>query len=213
MTTLDLTGLREDYKQQSLNETDILADPIAQFERWFSHAIASKVPEPNAMTLATVSAEGQPRARIVLLKALESGGFSFFTNYNSQKGKDLAQEPRAALLFCWLELERQVRIEGIVKKVSEAESDKYFAVRPALSRLGAWASEQSHVIKNRQVLEASMAKYQAQYGENAPRPEHWGGYVMTPHTMEFWQGRRSRLHDRLRYTRAADQWRIERLAP
>ncbi len=213
MSTLDLASLREDYKQQSLNESDLLADPIAQFERWFSQALASKVPEPNAMTLATVGAQGQPSARIVLLKGLESGGFSFFTNYNSQKGQDLAHEPRAAMLFCWLELERQVRIEGVVKKVSAAESDKYFSVRPALSRLGAWASAQSSVIANREVLEKSMAQYQAHYGDKAPRPEHWGGYVLRPTTMEFWQGRRSRLHDRLRYTRQQEQWQIDRLAP
>jgi pyridoxamine 5'-phosphate oxidase len=213
MTTLDLASLREDYKQQSLNETDLLTDPMAQFEHWFKQAVSSKVPEPNAMTLATVSADGQPTARIVLLKGLESGGFSFFTNYNSQKGQDLAREPRAALVFCWLELERQVRIEGVVKKVSAAESDKYFAVRPALSRLGAWASAQSSVIESRQVLEQSMAQFQAQYGNNAPRPEHWGGYLLIPNKMEFWQGRRSRLHDRLRYTRDSEQWRVDRLAP
>ncbi len=213
MTSLDLAGLREDYKKQSLNETDLLADPVAQFKHWFAQALAAKVPEPNAMTLATVGRDGQPSARIVLLKGLESDGFSFFTNYSSKKGEDLAHEPRAALLFCWLELERQVRIEGVVKKVSAAESDQYFSVRPALSRLGAWASPQSQVIPNRKVLEDSMEEFKARYGEQAPRPDHWGGYVLSPNTFEFWQGRRSRLHDRLRYGRSGHIWQVERLAP
>jgi pyridoxamine 5'-phosphate oxidase len=213
MTSLDLAGLREDYKKQSLNETDLLSDPHAQFKQWFSQAIEAKLPEPNAMTLATVGRNGQPSARIVLLKGLEPEGFSFFTNYASKKAEDLTHEPRAAMLFCWLELERQVRIEGVVKKVSEAESDQYFAVRPALSRLGAWASPQSRVIPNRKSLEDSMDEFKVRYGEQAPRPEHWGGYVLTPNTFEFWQGRRSRLHDRLRYTRSDQQWQVDRLAP
>lgn len=210
----DLTALRKQYSLGSLDETDVERDPIRQFERWFDHALAAQLPEPNAMTLATVGADGQPSARIVLIKGVDERGFVFFTNYTSRKGRELAHNPRASLLFHWVELERQVRIEGTVSQTSAAESDAYFASRPADSRLGAWASEQSSVIAARAVIEEREARFAAQFGAAAPRPPHWGGYRLAPHTMEFWQGRPSRLHDRLQYRLAPDTgWSIVRLAP
>ncbi|MBY4948834.1 pyridoxamine 5'-phosphate oxidase [Cupriavidus respiraculi] len=209
-----LADLRRSYVLGSLNEADVAADPITQFERWFDEALNAKLPEPNAMTLATVDAAGQPSARIVLLKGIDARGFTFFTNYESRKGADIAANPRAALLFHWVQLERQARIEGVVEKVSDAESDAYYASRPLGSRLGAWASEQSREVANRAVLEQREAEFREKFGEAPPRPAHWGGYRVVPTWIEFWQGRPSRLHDRIGYRREADgNWRIVRLSP
>lgn len=209
-----LADLRRSYVLYSLDESDVAPDPIQQFQRWFDEALTAKMPEPNAMTLATVDAEGQPSARIVLLKGLDANGFTFFTNYESRKGIDLAANPRAALLFHWMQLERQVRIEGIVEKVADNESDMYYASRPLGSRLGAWASEQSRAVAGRHVLEEREAEYRARFGENPPRPSHWGGYRLVPKSMEFWQGRPSRLHDRISYRQEPDgRWQIVRLSP
>lgn len=209
-----LADLRRSYVLGSLNEADVAPDPITQFERWFDEALNAKLPEPNAMTLATVDAAGQPSARIVLLKGIDARGFTFFTNYESRKGIDIAANPRAALLFHWVQLERQARIEGIVEKVSDDESDAYYASRPLGSRLGAWASEQSREVADRSVLEEREAAFRARFGESPPRPAHWGGYRVVPTWIEFWQGRPSRLHDRIGYRREADgNWRIVRLSP
>ncbi len=209
-----LAGLRKDYSQSSLMETDVLADPLAQFGKWFDEALKAEVNEPNAMTLATASADGRPSSRIVLIKQFDQRGFSFFTNYDSDKGKQLAQNPHAALQFFWPELERQVRIEGTVEKTSAAESDEYFSVRPLKSRLSAIASKQSSTIASRDELEANFEAVAAAAGEHPPRPAHWGGYRLKPERIEFWQGRRSRFHDRIVFTRQADGgWRIERLQP
>ncbi|WP_454722324.1 MULTISPECIES: pyridoxamine 5'-phosphate oxidase [Cupriavidus] len=209
-----LADLRRTYVLGSLSESDVAPDPISQFQRWFDEAINAKLPEPNAMTLATVDADGQPSARIVLLKGMDAGGFTFFTNYESRKGLDMAGNPRAALLFHWVQLERQVRVEGTVEKVSEAESDTYYASRPLGSRLGAWASEQSREVADRTVLEQREADFRAKFGDNPPRPAHWGGYRLVPTRIEFWQGRPSRLHDRIAYRLQADgAWQIVRLSP
>ncbi|MBU9605894.1 pyridoxamine 5'-phosphate oxidase [Burkholderia multivorans] len=214
MTTL--ADLRINYSRASLDEADAAPDPFAQFDRWFNEALAAKLPEPNTMTLATVGADGRPSARIVLVKGVDERGFVFFTNYESRKGRDLAAHPYAALLFYWIELERQVRIEGRVEKTSAEESDRYFASRPVGSRIGAWASEQSAVIDSRATLEAREKAFRERYGDDPPRPPHWGGYRVVPDTLEFWQGRPSRLHDRLVYTRdaaAPHGWTISRLSP
>ncbi|MCA7956619.1 pyridoxamine 5'-phosphate oxidase [Burkholderia multivorans] len=214
MTTL--ADLRINYSRASLDEADAAPDPFAQFDRWFNEALAAKLPEPNTMTLATVGADGRPSARIVLVKGVDERGFVFFTNYESRKGRDLAAHPYAALLFYWIELERQVRIEGRVEKTSADESDRYFASRPVGSRIGAWASEQSAVIDSRATLEARETAFSERYGDDPPRPPHWGGYRVVPDTLEFWQGRPSRLHDRLVYTRdaaAPHGWTISRLSP
>lgn len=209
-----IAHIRKDYKLRSLLESDVLPNPVDQFAAWWHEAELSKVDEINAMTLATATADGRPSARIVLLKGFTAEGFIFFTNYESKKGKELAQNPHAALVFFWKELERQVRIEGSVIKASEAESDQYFLSRPAGSRIGAWASPQSSVIPNRQVLEEKVQKLTEQYSEaNTPRPPHWGGYLVKPEKIEFWQGRASRLHDRIVYSLYEGKWRIERLAP
>jgi pyridoxamine 5'-phosphate oxidase len=209
-----LAELRKNYSLGSLDEADIDRDPIRQFEKWFAQAVDARLPEPNAMTLATVDARGYPAARIVLIKGVDERGFVFFTNYESRKGEELAVNPRASLLFHWVELERQVRIEGRIDKTDAAESDAYYASRPLASRIGAWASAQSQVIESRAVLEAREAEIRAQYGEHPPRPPFWGGYRLQPDAIEFWQGRPSRLHDRLRFVRGADDaWRIERLSP
>lgn len=209
-----LAELRRTYVLGSLSESDVAPDPISQFQRWFDEAIHAKLPEPNAMTLATVDADGQPSARIVLLKGMDATGFTFFTNYESRKGLDLAANPRAALLFHWVQLERQVRVEGRVEKVTDAESDDYYASRPLGSRLGAWASEQSREVADRTVLEQREADFRAKFGDNPPRPAHWGGYRVVPTRIEFWQGRPSRLHDRIAYRLQADgAWQIVRLSP
>jgi len=210
----DLRHLRSDYRHAALDEHDVDRDPFRQFARWFEAAMAAKVPEPNAMTLATVDAEGRPAARIVLLKEVDSRGFTFYTNYESRKGRELAARPQAALLFFWPDLERQVRIEGAVEKVDPATADTYFRVRPKLSRIGAWASPQSEPLADRAALEARFAEAGQRFpDEDVPRPPHWGGYRLLPEAFEFWQGRTSRLHDRIVYTREHGHWRIGRLAP
>lgn len=196
-----------------LAEADALADPLLQFERWFKDALAAQLPLANAMTLATVSPEGAPDARVVLLKGVEGGGFVFYTNYQSRKGRQLASRPEACLVFLWTQLERQVRIEGKVEKVPERDSEAYFASRPVGARLSACASAQSEVVAGRASLEEEVNKIKATHGDNPPRPAHWGGYRVIPARIEFWQGRENRLHDRLLYTFARNVWKIERLAP
>jgi pyridoxamine 5'-phosphate oxidase len=211
-----IADLRRDYAQSALDITDVVADPIEQFTAWFAHAQAAALLEPNAMTLATVDAGGLPDARIVLLKGVDARGFTFFTDYRSQKGRDLESQPHAALVFLWAELERQVRIRGTVRRVSPDESATYYHSRPRGSRIGAWVSEQSSVITDRAVLDAKLRDVEAQYAPDLspPLPPHWGGYRVTPTQIEFWQGRSSRLHDRIRYRRAADlSWMLERLSP
>ncbi len=209
----DLADLRKSYERAELDESASLADPLAQFELWLQQAITGELPEPNAMTLATVGTDGRPSTRVVLIKGCDARGIVWFTNYHSRKGRELAEHPQAALQFHWVELERVVRIEGQVEKVDAAESDAYFASRPLDSRIGAWASPQSEVIPSRSVLVTNAAKYGAQYLLNPPRPPHWGGYRLVPDRWEFWQGRRSRLHDRLRYRLEEQRWIRERLAP
>jgi len=209
----DLAALRKSYELAELDEEASAAEPMQQFERWLAEAIAAQVPEPNAMTLATVGADGRPSTRIVLIKGCDARGIAWYTNYQSRKGRELEIHPFAALQFHWVELERVVRVEGTVEKVSDAESDAYFASRPLDSRIGAWASPQSEVIASRATLLANAARYGAQFMLKPPRPPHWGGYRLLPATWEFWQGRKSRLHDRLRYRCEAGAWLRERLAP
>jgi len=209
-----LADLRLNYTRHQLAETDVDPDPLKQFHDWFGEAVQAEVLEPNAMTLATVTPTGAPSARMVLLKGLDDRGFVFYTNYDSRKGQELAETPQAALVFWWAELERQVRIEGRVERVSNEEADAYFHSRPLDSRLGAWVSEQSRVIASREVLEQRFQDLQQQYQDQPiPRPPHWGGFRVVPQLIEFWQGRPNRLHDRLRYCRDEEHWRIERLAP
>ena len=209
----NLSGERKSYERDALEEAQAALDPLRQFATWMDEAFAAKVPEPNAMTLATVGADGRPSTRIVLIKGFDARGITWFTNYDSRKGQDLAVHPFGALQFHWVELERVVRIEGSVERVDDAESDAYFASRPLDSRIGAWASPQSRVIESRGVLVANAAKYAARFLLNPPRPPHWGGYRLRPEAWEFWQGRKSRLHDRLRYRLADGNWTRERLAP
>jgi pyridoxamine 5'-phosphate oxidase len=214
LTAEQLAALRQDYSERGLRRSELSADPIEQFQRWLTEALRAEILEPNGMVLGTVDASGQPWTRTVLLKVCDARGFSFFTNYLGNKGQHLVAEPRAALTFWWGALERQVNITGKVEKTSREESDAYFANRPIASRLGAWASQQSSVLPDREALEKSFAEVRERYpGENIPCPGHWGGYRLVPDTIEFWQGRRSRLHDRFRYTRDGEMWRIERLAP
>lgn len=211
----DIASIRKDYTQQTLSEKDVYSNPFNQFTQWWKEAVASDIEEVNAMTLATASADGIPSARIVLLKGYDENGFVFYTNYDSYKAQQLAENPRAALLFFWKELERQVRITGIIEKVSAAESDEYFASRPQGSQIGAWCSPQSHVIENREWLEKKVEAMTAKFdGASILRPQNWGGYRVKPVTVEFWQGRSSRLHDRIQYTLGENgDWSIERLAP
>jgi pyridoxamine 5'-phosphate oxidase len=208
-----IAQLRKNYTFGQLSETEVPPNPLSLFQVWFDQAVKAECPEPNSMTLATADTAGNPSARIVLLKGADQAGFTFFTNYESQKGKDLAVRPHAALLFHWHELERQVRIKGIVERVSPAESDEYFHSRPAASRIGAWASPQSAEIPNREFLEEAEKRFAADFGDKPPRPEHWGGYRLHPTEIEFWQGRPSRLHDRIHYQLEGAHWRIARLAP
>ena len=210
-----IADIRKDYKLQSLSENEVDADPIVQFRKWWDEAIAAQIEEVNAMTLATASAEGIPSARIVLLKDLSEKGFTFFTNYDSFKGRQLEENPRAYLVFFWKELERQVRVTGVIEKISGEESDAYFSSRPEKSRVAAWASPQSKVIENRQWLEEQNEYYRTHFQDQLiERPPHWGGYRVTPLGIEFWQGRRSRLHDRIQYLLQQNgDWKRERLAP
>jgi pyridoxamine 5'-phosphate oxidase len=212
-TAAQIAELRKSYERAELSEEASHADPLQQFDQWLTQAIAAQVPEPNAMTLATVGSDLRPSARIVLIKGYDARGIVWYTNYDSRKGRELAGNPYAALQFHWVELERTVRIEGRVEQTSAQESDAYFASRPLDSRIGAWASPQSQVIPSRSVLVANAAKYSAQFLLQPPRPPHWGGYRLVPDAWQFWQGRKSRLHDRLRYRLADGAWVRERLAP
>ncbi|MFV0330297.1 MAG: pyridoxamine 5'-phosphate oxidase [Dysgonomonas sp.] len=210
----DLFDIRRDFTLKTFDERDILSNPVEMFEQWFNEAIASEALEPNAMNLATATPEGHPSSRIVLLKQIKPEGFVFFTNYDSKKGQQLAVNKHCALNFVWHELERQVRIEGIVEKISEPDSDSYFEVRPAKSKLGAWASPQSKIIPNRVYLEKLMLDFESRFAnKEILRPKNWGGYIVKPHLFEFWQGRSNRLHDRIQYLLKENNWIIERLAP
>ena len=206
--------LREEYTRAGLRESEANPNPMEQFRGWFGEALAADLHEPNAMTLATATPDGRPSARVVLLKGFDERGFVFYTNYEGRKSRELEANPRAALLFYWGELERQVRVEGRVSRVPDRESDAYFAGRPRGSQLGAWASEQSRPVRDRGALERRLRELEGEYeGREVPRPAFWGGYRVVPETMEFWQGRENRLHDRLRYRRAEGGWKIERLQP
>lgn len=210
-----IADIRKDYRLKNFSEADAAADAIQQFTAWWNDAIASEIDEVNALTLATATRDGKPSARIVLLKGYDENGFVFFTNYKSNKGEELAQNPQACMVFFWKELERQVKIEGLIEKVSEKESDEYYFSRPVGSQVGAWCSPQSSVISGRNVIEENVKKYEARFASTPiTRPAHWGGYRLKPQLVEFWQGRPSRLHDRLQYTlEVSGSWKIERLAP
>ncbi|MGB5079337.1 MAG: pyridoxamine 5'-phosphate oxidase [Burkholderiales bacterium] len=210
---MDLAALRQEYMRAGLHERDLARDPFEQFGLWFDEALRSGIVLPNAMTLATAAMSGCPSARTVLLKGYDARGFVFYTNYRSRKGRDLAENPRAMLLFCWKELERQIGLEGSVAQVSAAESDEYFASRPLGSRLSAIVSPQSEPVASREALETGLEKAAKRWRDSPPRPAQWGGYRLAPDRFEFWQGRRDRLHDRLCYRFAADAWKVERLGP
>ena len=211
---LYINTLRHDFSSQTLDEKDVNADPIMQFEKWFKEAVDSKVHEPNAMTVCTATKEGKPSARILLLRNFNESGFVFYTNYTSRKGTEIMENPNCALLFFWPELERQVRIEGVLTKQTSDESDIYFNTRPRTSKLGAWTSAQSKVIDNRKVLDEEYDLLSKKYpDETVPRPPHWGGYILKPSTIEFWQGRPSRLHDPILFVQENNKWKIQRLAP
>ena len=211
---MSIADLRREFARARLDERDADPDPIAQFAKWFGEAQRAELPEPNAMTLATATPDGVPSARIVLLKRADARGFTFFTDYRSRKGQELEANPHAALVFHWGELERQVRLTGRVSRLPRAESEAYFRTRPRESRLGAWSSHQSAVLPGRDALEAKLREAEARYpGEDVPTPPYWGGFVLAPDTLEFWQGRAGRLHDRVRYRRDGGAWRIERLSP
>lgn len=213
-TPHDLAQMRKSYEQAELDESHVLPQPMAQFHHWFDEAVRAKAQEPNAMTLATVDGRGRPSTRVLLLKGADDAGLVWFTNYGSRKGQDLAGNPFAAMQFYWPELERVVRIEGRVERVSDAESDAYYRSRPIGSRIGAWASPQSQVLASRAELESAWQAQQLALGEDPPRPAHWGGYRLAPDHWEFWQGRSSRLHDRIAYALQPDgHWRVQRLAP
>ena len=210
----NIADIRREYSLHSLNKDDVASNPVEQFTAWWKNAIESKILEVNAMTLATADKDGKPSARIVLLKGFDERGFVFFTNYESNKAKALEENPKAALIFFWKEIERQIRIEGAVEKVADEESDTYFFSRPEGSRIGAWASPQSAVIEKRELLEVNVERYKQEFKNSIPRPPHWGGYRVMPFKLEFWQGRSNRLHDRIQYTLGEDSnWKIERLSP
>lgn len=215
MSQLPLQDIRQEYRMASLSEKDVAKDPFSQFEKWFHEVLHAELEMPNAMTLATVSAAGQPSARIVLLKGVDPEGFYFYTNYESKKSFQLEANPRAALVFFWKELERQVRVEGTVHKADTAASDAYFETRPRMSRIGSWASPQSRTIPDRAFLDRQMAEAESRFRDiDVHRPPFWGGYIVRPELVEFWQGRSNRLHDRLQYTRRSEgEWLMERLAP
>ena len=209
-----IADIRTSYQKKTLGEKNVVDDPVAQFQIWWDEALASNAEEVNAMTLATASKEGRPSARTVLLKGIHKNGFVFFTNYESRKGEEIAENPQVALLFFWKELERQVRVEGRIEKIDAAESDEYFNSRPIESRMGAWASPQSKVIPDRKFLEKKEKQIEREFANKAiPRPQNWGGYIVIPDTMEYWQGRPRRLHDRILYTFDGTVWKKERLAP
>jgi pyridoxamine 5'-phosphate oxidase len=211
---MTLADLRREYTLAGLRRADLDADPIAQFQKWFTQAMQAAIVEPNAMTLATVAADGQPSTRIVLLKGVDARGFGFFTNYESRKGRELENNPKAALTFFWGGLERQVSVCGSVTKLPRSESEAYFGVRPLGSQRGAWVSRQSRVVDNREYLEKRLAEVETEYGTKVPTPPYWGGYVLSPISLEFWQGRPNRLHDRFLYRKSdAGNWVIERLSP
>jgi pyridoxamine 5'-phosphate oxidase len=210
---VDLAALREDYGRAGLDESDLAADPVEMFRSWLRDAVDARLHEPNAMVVATVGPDGQPSSRMVLLKGVDDAGFVFFTNTASRKGRELADQPRCALLFPWHPLERQVRVEGVATPLPRADVEAYFAVRPRGSRIGAWASHQSEVVADRAELEGAYEAADARFGEEVPPPEEWGGYAVRPEAVEFWQGRRSRMHDRLSYRREGAHWVVERLAP
>ncbi|MGQ0829595.1 MAG: pyridoxamine 5'-phosphate oxidase [Bacteroidota bacterium] len=209
-----INNLRSDFAKEKLDEKDVNTNPFLQFEAWFKEAVEAKVNEPNAMSLSTATKAGKPSSRIVLLRNFDDDGFVFYTNYTSRKGTEILKNPHVALLFFWPELERQVRIEGVLKKQSKEVSDSYFQSRPRGSKLGAWTSAQSKIVESRKVLDEEYEKLSKKYpDEHVPRPPHWGGYVLKPVSIEFWQGRPGRLHDRILYTYKNNKWKIERLAP
>ncbi len=211
---MSLADLRRDYSLAGLTEKDLAKDPFRQFEKWFQEAEGAKIPEPNAMVLSSVGPEGRPSARTVLLKGVDGRGFVFYSNYESRKGRELEANPNASMVFPWIMLERQVIVEGPVAKVAREESEAYFHSRPRASQLAAWISQQSRVISGRSILEDSFKELEKKYaGQEVPLPPHWGGWRLAPVSVEFWQGRRSRLHDRLRYRKTGDTWVVERLAP